>query len=56
MHLHSSWPYGTPTVTSGYIWSSTDDGAPNGGEGRFRSAFGLLYQTNMNSSRPLLPT
>jgi hypothetical protein len=27
----SAWPYGMPTVTSGYTWSSTDDGAPNGG-------------------------
>ncbi|KAF8315449.1 alpha-amylase-domain-containing protein [Clavulina sp. PMI_390] len=27
------WPYGTPTVTSGYTWSTTDDGAPNGGAG-----------------------
>jgi len=28
-----AWPYGTPTVTSGYTWSGYDDGAPNGGAG-----------------------
>ena len=26
-----AYPYGTPTVLSSYTYSSTDDGAPNGG-------------------------
>lgn len=26
-----SYPYGTPTVLSSYSYSTTDDGAPNGG-------------------------
>lgn len=39
----SAWPFGTPSITSGYTFSNNDDGAPNGG--MYRIHHSLVLRT-----------